>query len=237
MYPLFMSHRYAQRGLSLVELMIALVIGLIMIAGVFHIYAGSTQSRMLNDGIRTMQENARFAISALQTAIRPAGFARGGAIDPFVDTPERPTNGAQITVRFESTQDCAGNSTAPTGVAVNGYFVDAATQELRCLGNDVNAPPQPIVDGVEQMRILYGLDDDGDGLTNRYVRKTTLNDLGANLNNDVTSVRVALLLNTIIPVTDGASNTHRLLDTQVVTDDRLGHQVYTTTVLVRNRMN
>jgi len=64
-----------QAGLSLVELMVALVIALILIGGVIQIFIGSNQTYRFNEGASRVQENIRFGMETLQRDIRMAGFA------------------------------------------------------------------------------------------------------------------------------------------------------------------
>ncbi|WP_340648132.1 PilW family protein [Pseudoxanthomonas winnipegensis] len=64
-----------QRGLSLIELMIAVTIGLILIAGVIQIFSASRAAYQLSQGIARSQENARFSMDFLQRDIRMAGHA------------------------------------------------------------------------------------------------------------------------------------------------------------------
>lgn len=63
-----------QRGLSLVELMIALVLGLVLSAGVFQVFTNSSQTYQLSDSLSNMQENVRFAVGRLQYETRMAGY-------------------------------------------------------------------------------------------------------------------------------------------------------------------
>lgn len=72
-----------QLGLSLVELMIALVLGLVLSAGVFQVFTSSSQTYRLSDSLSNMQENLRFALGRLQYETRMAGY-RGCMIgQPF----------------------------------------------------------------------------------------------------------------------------------------------------------
>lgn len=66
--------RHAQRGFTLVELMIAMLLGLILSAGVIQIFISSKQSYRMQDGLARMQENARFSMDFLTREIRMAGF-------------------------------------------------------------------------------------------------------------------------------------------------------------------
>ncbi|KAF1698445.1 pilus assembly protein PilW [Pseudoxanthomonas jiangsuensis] len=62
-----------QRGLSLVELMVALVIGLILVLGLVEVFGASRAAYQLSEGMGRAQENGRFAIDFLQRDIRMAG--------------------------------------------------------------------------------------------------------------------------------------------------------------------
>jgi hypothetical protein len=54
---------------------------------------------------------------------------------------------------------------------------------------------------------------------------------------DVVSVRIALLMNTVMPVRqEDATQTFNLLATELDFTDRLGRRVVTTTIPLRNRM-
>ena len=48
-------------GLSMVELMIALTIGVIVMLGVVQVFAASRAAYQLSDGLARVQENSRFA--------------------------------------------------------------------------------------------------------------------------------------------------------------------------------
>lgn len=62
-----------QQGLSLVELMVAIVLGLILSAGIMQLFVGSKQTYRFHDAMSRVQENARFAIDALSHDMRMAG--------------------------------------------------------------------------------------------------------------------------------------------------------------------
>lgn len=62
------------RGLTLVELMIALAIGLVLILVVAAVYVSSRQTYRSGEGISRLQESARFAFTFMSRDIRQAGF-------------------------------------------------------------------------------------------------------------------------------------------------------------------
>ncbi|MDH4483076.1 MAG: PilW family protein [Rhodoferax sp.] len=65
--------RGRQRGLSLVELMISITLGMVAVAGAISIYLSNRNSYQLVEGAARVQENARFAVEFLGRDLREAG--------------------------------------------------------------------------------------------------------------------------------------------------------------------
>lgn len=68
-----MSMRRFHAGLSLIELMIALLIGSILVLGLVQVFAASRAAYQVSEGIARVQENGRFALDYLQRDIRLIG--------------------------------------------------------------------------------------------------------------------------------------------------------------------
>lgn len=62
------------QGLTMVELLIAMVLGLSLTAGVMQVYVGNTQTERDQEARARMQENGRFAIDYLAQELRMAGY-------------------------------------------------------------------------------------------------------------------------------------------------------------------
>lgn len=67
------ERRYAQAGVSLVELMIAITLGLVAVGAAMSIFLANRKSFALVEGLARVQENARFAVDILGRDIREAG--------------------------------------------------------------------------------------------------------------------------------------------------------------------
>lgn len=65
----------AARGFSLVELMIALLIGLVIAIGVVQIFSATRATYQLDESLARAQENGRFALEFLSQDVRHAGYA------------------------------------------------------------------------------------------------------------------------------------------------------------------
>lgn len=61
------------RGVSLIELMVALAIGTLLILGLVQVFGASRTAYQLSSGLGRVQENGRFALDMLQRDIRMAG--------------------------------------------------------------------------------------------------------------------------------------------------------------------
>ncbi len=106
--PFLMMPGERQRGFSLVELMVAMTIGLIVLAGVAYLYLESRQSFRSMDNLSRMQESARYALEIISRDIRMAGY-RGCA---------------SSSGEFHNTLNKSGESAYNFGLPINGY--DAA---------------------------------------------------------------------------------------------------------------
>ncbi|ROR34991.1 PilW family protein [Inmirania thermothiophila] len=75
------------RGLSLVELMVAMALSLVLLLGVVQIFVANRQSIRIQDGVTVLQENGRYALDQLAYSLRMADFW-GASVpgDVVVDT-------------------------------------------------------------------------------------------------------------------------------------------------------
>lgn len=70
-YPV--RHKKRSAGFSLVELMVALLIGLILMGGMVQIFSATRAGYQLDEGLARIQENGRFAMDFLMRELRQAG--------------------------------------------------------------------------------------------------------------------------------------------------------------------
>ncbi|MGB0966302.1 MAG: PilW family protein [Litorivicinus sp.] len=63
-----------KRGFSLIELMISLLIGSLLMLGVFNVLVGAKQAYQVQDELNRTQESARFAAEFIARDMRMAGF-------------------------------------------------------------------------------------------------------------------------------------------------------------------
>lgn len=76
MKPLIaLTPRRLQKGVTLVELLIALLLGLLLTAGMIQVFVGNRATYEFNDGLSRIQENARFALDHMAYNARMGGYS------------------------------------------------------------------------------------------------------------------------------------------------------------------
>lgn len=134
-----------QRGMSLVEVMVAMVAGLVLMLGAFQVFTSSKQTYRVQESLARLQENGRFAVMQLREEMRMAGFAGcithvnnlldptgTGYSDDLFDL-GRPVFGWEAT-GTDSGDTLAVTTFDPNGVALNqwsGNAGSALTAELQ----------------------------------------------------------------------------------------------------------
>jgi len=113
-----------QRGVSLVEIMIAITVGLVLTAGVIQVFVSNKQIYRVQEALARLQENGRFAVDFLTRDLRGAGFVGcAGNTTPIVNTLNNATsllwNFASPMQGFEATGMSAWNP------ALDGSIVSA----------------------------------------------------------------------------------------------------------------
>ena len=81
-----------QSGLSLVEIMVALTLGVVLLTGVIQIYASTKSTYRMQDNLARLQENGRFALSFLSRDVRMAGYHGCTTFGPVTNTLNNPSS-------------------------------------------------------------------------------------------------------------------------------------------------
>lgn len=111
----------AQAGLSLVELIVAMALGLLLTLGAVQAFLGSNQTYRLSDGLAKLQENMRFALDNFQYEGRLAGHQGCLVGEPVNDLDK--THAAYEPIAYDG-QAVIGWDSAGTGL---GDVSDAET--------------------------------------------------------------------------------------------------------------
>lgn len=124
---------------------------------------------------------------------------------------------------------------------MHGYFIGVSTsgvtKSLYVIDLDKGAlkPPLELVEGIENFQLTYGVDTNGDGFPERFIKA---NDTGMDFK-EIVAVKFGMLLTSIGDVKQTAPATaksYTLADTTVTpTADKKLRFVYNTTVKIRNK--
>jgi type IV pilus assembly protein PilW len=335
-----------QLGISMVEVLVALVISLFLLGGIVQVYVGNKATYGFTDAISRIQENGRFAMDIMSQDLRMAGFWGCTVYDPddtdnivnnldntspdydpvihdFVvreaieGTENDGLNGSdsiivrgskpnqtnirqpynnptsnpvevaisenveagdivmvsncrgadifQVTslapganllqaamVHVTGTSDKPGNYNPDTCAGGGNshclsqtYGSDSSLFELQtvvytiaagasgepALWRSENGTNVELIDGIEEMQVLYGVDDDNDNFANQYVVSTAVADM-----NDVTAIRLMLLVRSEDAFVAEDNQRYVFNGNNITAGDRRLRQVFTTTIGLRNRI-
>ena len=204
--------------MTLIEIMIALLIGAFLLGGVLQIFSGSQQTYRMQENLSRLQENYRFALDFLAHDSRMAGYRE--CLTYTVPTPITGANDTGLnssdTVTIQlSTGACGANVLSTIIYSVQA---DVSGQPALFVKNDA-AAAQALVEGIENMQILYGADTNGDYTPDYYVPAGTAGLIMAK----VVSIRITITARTL----DGNLTT---------TGDGRIRRDFTTTIALRNRL-
>jgi type IV pilus assembly protein PilW len=142
-------HRRSQSGMSLVELMVAMVISLFLTAGIFTMFSMSSSNVTTTSQFNQLQENGRIALAIMERDISQLGF--------FGDMTGIPLSGGVGTIidnGILAVNDCIGaginNATLPNNQPANfrflwGYENSVSPTPLACLSAAKVAPNTDVI--------------------------------------------------------------------------------------------
>lgn len=148
------KHQHGEQGLTLVELMVAVTIGLLITLVVTQAYVSGTQTQRTQSDMTRLQESARFAFDTLSHGLRKAGYKNplvtgDGFCDPtspgarlagkndvaLLNPASADLSGTMVTVL--NTSDVVRVRYYGEGLSVAPFSADGSV--LDCLGNSVAA--------------------------------------------------------------------------------------------------
>lgn len=208
-----MCRRAPQLGYSIIEVSIAMVIALFLLAGILTILQGTRNTSSTQSQLAQLQDEERIAMTMMTDTIQQAGYFPNAdtvaatnvfAADALFGTAGQvvfgqpnafnATYGDTVTIRYEgdttnSVLDCRGQ-TIPNGTSEEMTFqikpqAASGQPQLYCT---VNGADSPLVANVQNLQILYGVDTNGSGSVNAYLPSSQM---GTNWTN-VYSVKMVI---------------------------------------------
>lgn len=238
----------SQKGFTLVELMVAMLLGLIISGAALQLFLTNQRTFALQQAQSELEEDGHMIIRYITADLRNAGMGDGtiGTVSPLdLNSTENGTGGGNdtITIEYLSQWDyCQGADLTSGGSNLEGewskitYSVSDETlfctsvQSASGTGGDT-----AMLTGVESFQILYGVDREADGelAITEYITGSELESEDV-----VVAIRLGLVLrsdNDNLPVPAG-TNTFQVLDESYTpaAADRALRRAFDTTVHIRN---
>ncbi len=208
--------RLRERGYSMIELSVALVVALFLLQGLFTILQNTRSASTNQNKLAQLQDEQRMSMTMLTDVIQQAGYYPGAyTIDATTALPvstlfttagqyivgsantTTPANGDIVSVRYQGDStngvlDCLGTVIGvgpPEEMTFSVTKIGNQPLGLYCSVNGAN--PVPLIPNVTKMTVTYGVDTNSSGSTNAYLTAAQVS-AGAFWPN-VLSVKVALL--------------------------------------------
>lgn len=225
-------NRQTESGFTLVEFMIAGLLGILLIGGAVQLFIGSSQSNRIQNSLASLQENGRFAIQLLKRTIEKGSWSESyhetpNAVDFSLSEDKNPAGSGgnqysdSLAIAFNakmdgvSNIDCSGEL-VPNGKVVNQFYVNGNSQ-LVCKGRG-STTEVAFVENVRDFQVLYGVEEVTGtnlcqkGTVSRYLNASLVT---SSLQNRIRSIRVGLLLESKGAKFDNTQTSFNLLDQQI----------------------
>ncbi|MCG5517021.1 MULTISPECIES: PilW family protein [unclassified Ectothiorhodospira] len=120
-----------QAGVTLVEIMISLVLGLLLLGGIVQVFLGSKQVSRTQEALTEIQENGRYALEIFSRDLRLTGFKGGCHYDATVNSLLNPTGMGGNFILFDLNEGVRGwdgiagpDGPGPAGGDMFGYVAN-----------------------------------------------------------------------------------------------------------------
>lgn len=151
-----------KRGITLIELLVALVICGILIGGTYRVFIAQTKAYTVQDQVAEVQQDVRGAMEIIVRDLLMAGFQTSTFNSPLITGSPvgYPLSDSSITVNYEYL-----GGALPTTYTVT--YTLAGRSLTRTLTQTPAAGPQvtdTILENVDALTFTYGIDQNGDGV-------------------------------------------------------------------------
>ncbi len=158
-----------EKGVTLIELLVGLVIAAITVAGIYRVFVSQTRSYAIQDQVTEVQQSVRGAMDILLRDLRMAGFDDDNPnsdvviVNPVVP----PVEASEITVNYEYyDRNGTGTEAEKYQNHLVRYWIEPSTSQLmRQLTVDgVTRPTETLLENAQALTFAYGVDRDNDGI-------------------------------------------------------------------------
>ena len=157
--------RLNSKGVTLIELLVALVICGMVAAGIYQVFIAQSKAYTVQEQVTEVQQSVRSAMEILLRDLRMAGFDNDNLLSTVtIDSPIANLSDSSITVNYEY-YDKALSQYQKHTIA---YWRDAGSSSLirQLTVNDVATPQETLLDNVEELEFDYGIANEDGALDN-----------------------------------------------------------------------
>lgn len=178
-------------GFSLIEMMIALTIGLFLLFGLQAIFSSTLQTFTVQRGLAQLQNNQIMAMNNIGNVVQSAGYVPVSSpltttllgaqtLSASTASPLAASFAAgqalfggslygsdSIVIRSQSTMNCMGATSS--SLVASTFTVNNGNLQCSINPDPSNLSPQTLISGLQSMFFLYGVDPAGTGSATQYV--------------------------------------------------------------------
>jgi len=165
---------FNKKGITLIELLVALVVSAITIAGIYRLFISQGKAYTVQDQVVEVQQNIRMAMEVLSRDLRMTGFDDDrtdnstypdGTPNPKIVTVPTaivtPVQDSDITINYEYFDRNVNPGQRRHTVR---FWRDGATLKRRLAVDSVDDPEEIILENVDALIFTYGVDANNDGI-------------------------------------------------------------------------
>lgn len=120
----WMDSCFWQQGLSLIELMVALVISLVIVIAASAFFLGSSRWRDTQDAVSLLQDNARFATEVITRSIQQAGYQN------YIWSSVGVCSRREVSAPSDDEPDIRGYNNSAAGTSIDNGTHDRSTNRI-----------------------------------------------------------------------------------------------------------
>jgi|GEM_PF-1094697 len=247
---------FKQAGFSLVELMIAMLLGIFLIGGLISVFISSASNYKVQQALTEVQHKGRYVLRMLRQDVQGAGFELASDdLLPAVREFDGGVGDCAPGLRMFEVYWNEGDPTLPASRRRFCYYVTAQNVLMRRRVEGANDPALSaeleIADGVEDWQLSYAVDNDQDGVIDQvsvsgntitYIPSTSLvvetavpQAMATATWQEVRAVRLDVLVSSN---TQNVTNQRQQIGApfpRTATDNNL-YQIFSATLALRNRV-
>lgn len=177
--------RLNRKGVTLIELLIALVICGMVAGGIYQVFIAQSKAYTVQEQVTEVQQSVRSAMEILLRDLRMAGFDNDNLLSTVtITSPIANHSDNSITVNYEYYDKALAQYQKHT----IAYWRDGGSSSLirQLTINDVAGLQETLLENVENLNFRYGVDANDDGALDKWV---AAGDIGPS---KVVAVRVTL---------------------------------------------